>query len=376
MKKLCFLTILTPAFFVGGMLLPSFSLGQGFVIKGKIGTYNAPAKVYLDYTDHVDSAAVINGSFEFIGTVTEPVKVTLSLNRDGDGYDPYAYDKTEFYIDKGNTAVNSPDSAINAVVTGTEVAIDYTTLKKALNTLKSESDAIKDRYYDVDPQQQEAPAFKREMDSLQQLATSHYNGVIEHFIHDHPGSYISLVALQGYTADYSTLAGLYLNLSDEVKNTVSGMRYGHLLSRLKQTQIGQLAPNFTQTDTSGRKISLASFQGKYVLLDFWASWCGPCRKENPNVVKLYNRYKDKGFTVIGISLDKETARNEWLQAIRKDGLTWTQLSDLKYFDNAVAKLYSIESIPRNFLIDPQGKIIARDLRGEELAGKLATLLNK
>jgi peroxiredoxin len=132
--------------------------------------------------------------------------------------------------------------------------------------------------------------------------------------------------------------------------------------------------NFTQNDTLGKPVSLASFKGKYVLVDFWASWCGPCRRENPNVVKTYNTYKDKGFQILSVSLDQPGAKDKWIKAIHDDNLTWTHVSDLQYWDNEVAKQYGIQAIPANFLLDPDGKIIAKNLRGEDLAAKLSTVL--
>ncbi|MFZ9472639.1 MAG: redoxin domain-containing protein [Sediminibacterium sp.] len=128
--------------------------------------------------------------------------------------------------------------------------------------------------------------------------------------------------------------------------------------------IGTVLPDFKQNDVNGKSVSLSSFRGKYVLVDFWASWCGPCRAENPNVVKTYNAFKNKNFTVLGVSLDQDKAR--WLEAIKKDGLTWTHVSDLKYWNNAVAVQFGIQSIPASFLIDPNGVVIGRDLRGEDL----------
>ena len=128
------------------------------------------------------------------------------------------------------------------------------------------------------------------------------------------------------------------------------------------------APEFSQPDANGKPVSLASFKGKYVLLDFWASWCKPCRMENPNVVKAYNEFKDKNFTVFGVSLDQE--KSAWQEAIQKDGLTWTHASDLKFWNNEAAALYGVQSIPANFLIDPDGNIIAQDLRGEDLTETL------
>jgi peroxiredoxin len=139
--------------------------------------------------------------------------------------------------------------------------------------------------------------------------------------------------------------------------------------------LGSKAADITQNDPAGKPVSLASLHGKYVLVDFWASWCAPCRAENPNVVKLYKQYQDKGFTVFGVSLDAEASKAAWIKAIAIDGLAWTQVSDLKGWANAAAKTYDVKSIPQNFLIDPNGVIIAKNLRGEELAKKLASLFN-
>jgi len=152
------------------------------------------------------------------------------------------------------------------------------------------------------------------------------------------------------------------------KNLYSYIQYN------KVGAVGTAAVDFTQPDTTGTPVSLSSFHGKYVLVDFWASWCGPCRAENPNLVKTYNKYKDNGFAVLGVSLDQPGKKDSWLAAIHKDNLTWVQVSDLKFWDNEVAVLYGIKAIPSNLLLDPQGKIIAKDLRGEELDKKLAEIL--
>ena len=160
------------------------------------------------------------------------------------------------------------------------------------------------------------------------------------------------------------LASYYDQLQGQAKKGAFAEVINKTLQSTEFGKIGSVMPDFKQNDVNGKSVSLSSFRGKYVLVDFWASWCGPCRAENPNVVKVYNEFKNKNFTVLGVSLDQDKAK--WLDAIKKDGLTWTHVSDLKYWNNAVAVQFGIQSIPASFMIDPNGVIVGRDLRGDDL----------
>jgi len=186
------------------------------------------------------------------------------------------------------------------------------------------------------------------------------------------GSYQNMannLSLQGFSQE--EVAGIINNAATKFPNhtAIQTVKKNIQAPVAQKSSAGvRKAPDFVQPDVNGKPISLASFKGKYVLVDFWASWCKPCRMENPNVVKAYNEFKDKNFTVFGVSLDQE--KNAWQEAIKKDGLTWTHASDLKYWNNEAAALYQVQSIPANFLIDPSGNIIAQDLRGEDLTETL------
>lgn len=165
---------------------------------------------------------------------------------------------------------------------------------------------------------------------------------------------------------------LYLALHDDVKGSDILSGVPERIAAKKSTVVGKQAPSFTMNDTEGKPVSFSSFKGKYVLLDFWASWCVPCRKENPYLVKAYQKYKDKNFTIISVSSDSKAEM--WKEAIQKDGLTWVHISDLSGIRNSVAKLYGVQPIPDNFLIDPNGTIIARGLHGEDVEKKLGEII--
>jgi len=196
-----------------------------------------------------------------------------------------------------------------------------------------------------------------------------------------PGSRAQLLAMSGIMtalkqsqhADFNYFAEQFVNeFKEELPSETAELK--KQLEYAKSFSIGGTAPDFTQKTPEGTDLKLSDLRGKVVLVDFWASWCGPCRRENPNVVKMYNEYKEKGFEILGVSLDNN--KDRWLQAIKQDGLTWLHVSDLKYWQNEVAQMYGVRSIPHTILLDQEGKIIARNLRGAALEEKLGEIFNK
>jgi peroxiredoxin len=198
---------------------------------------------------------------------------------------------------------------------------------------------------------------------------------LSEFIRLHPNSFAALYLLSNMVTivPFEKAQAYFNTLSASYKETSYGKNIASAIDSKNVTAVGKTGPDFEQPDTSGKPVKLSDFRGKYVLLDFWASWCVPCREENPNVVEAYRQYHDKGFTVLSVSLDQPGKKENWLKAIHQDGLTWTQVSDLKFWNNSAAKLYGIQAIPQNFLLDKDGKIIAVNIKGAELNKKLAGL---
>ncbi len=222
-------------------------------------------------------------------------------------------------------------------------------------------------------EQKRSPQFLKELESLNKDLEKERKAVNKKFIIENPSSLVSLDALYSFAmySDYNDVSSLFEMLSPSVKNSPGGKAYAETIEKMHAVGIGSIAPDFELPDTANNTVKLSAFRGKYLLLDFWASWCPICRESAPGVLKAYNIYKNKDFNILSVSLDKPGDKQKWLNAIHHDGLLWAQVSDLKFWSSPIVALYKLIALPQNFLIDPNGKIIARDLDGNELSAKLA-----
>ncbi|WP_428327790.1 redoxin domain-containing protein [Mucilaginibacter sp.] len=363
--------------------LPALAFAQDgkYSVQGSVGAFNAPAKMYLESfaagKTVVDSATLINGKFQFEGTTgAVPKNAYLIFNQKGTG--PNTRDYKMIYLEKGTVTVTSSDTLKSAKVAGTKTNEDNTRYEAALKPTADAYAALEAKQSKASPEEQKSEAFLKQGHKEEKAIDLQEAAINKKFIQENPDSFISLNVLESYaySADYVDIAPLFNNLSPAIKETDNGKKFAERLPKLKAVALGAVAPEFAEADTAGKIVNLSSFRGKYVLIDFWASWCGPCRHENPNVVKAYNRYKDQKFTIVGVSLDRPNAKDKWLKAIHTDGLAWTQLSDLQFWNSKTAGLYAVRAIPQNFLLDPNGKIIGKNLRGDDLEDKLAELFPK
>jgi peroxiredoxin/uncharacterized protein YdcH (DUF465 family) len=365
------------------MLLPVASFAQApkqFELKGKLNVSQSVDWVYLRYISgedsRTDSVQPKNGEFKFKGTVPEPVVATLITKfKDKPGGEKFPRELTQFFLEPSKMELTVNQSLKNISVKDSKTNEEFRLLVKQAESYTAKFDSLYEEYDSLEKAGNNE-AMNRIEKTIGQLTDDVKENVYASFLKTHPNSNVALYAIKeyaGWDIDPAKVEPLFNSLSPSVKAWPSAKVLKARIVVAKQTAIGNYAMNFTQNDTLGKPVSLASFRGKYVLVDFWASWCGPCRRENPNVVKVFNKFKDKDFTILSVSLDRPDAKDKWLYAIHKDGLTWTHVSDLKYWDNAVAKQYGIRAIPQNLLLDPKGKIIAKNLRGEDLDVKLTEI---
>ena len=363
--------------FVFILFIPLVSLAQDSVYN-ITGSINMPELKVLYFTEgtffntatpKVQKVEVLEGKFSIKGSVSEPIPVFLSLNKDFKKDDDQV---KQFILDKGNISISIVNKVSKAEVIGSKAQDDMMRLSSAQAPYFEKLNAI-----NADAEQRSLSGISA--DSIASLFRIPFRDAGRElinfqraFVKENKEAFVSLLLIPNIASssfNFFEADSLLSNLSPAIQSSSAAKVIKDYLEQEKRTSVGASAPDFALSDTSGKTIALSSLKGKYVLLDFWAAWCGPCRQENPNVLQAYSTFKDRGFTVFGVSLDRD--KKSWLAAIKEDNLNrWQHVSDLKYWASEAAALYKVTSIPRNFLLDPNGKIIGRDLRGPDLIDKL------
>ena len=353
-----------------------------FTINGDVSKIKEPiVKVFLSYRANgvstEDSVEVKNGKYAFKGTVADPVIAYLRAEYKKDTSTTsvraffYERDMTTVFIENSAIAVANVDSFGNAIVKGSKAHAEYIKLKASNKDINDKMQSLNNEYGALYEKKDEEGMKKLEAEFEKLDAEMKVRN--KQYLQKNTNSIIALYIFNqyaGYDINPDDAEPIFLSLSESIRNSAGGKEIQAKIETAKKTGIGRMAMDFTQNDTLGNPVTLSSFRGKYLLLDFWASWCGPCRAENPNVVAAFNQYNSKGFDVLSVSLDQPNGKEKWLKAIHDDKLTWTHVSDLKFWNNQVSVMYGIQAIPQNFLIDPQGKIIGKNLRAEALNQKL------
>ena len=316
------------------------------------------------HTEEQDTVKVTDGKFSISGVATEPTPFIM--------FAPDIFQSQAiFFADLGKTKIEfTAKESSTLKIKGGKTHKEYEKFAEITKPLLAQFDSI----------QQLAMTGQIEGQEVQKIATKiqqDYEAENMKFVKDNPGSYVSALLTYEYIRQKPQLSAaekkeLMNALDSKIQKSHFCSKIEELIEADKATAIGNQAPSFTLPNTNGKKVKLESLQGQYVLIDFWASWCQPCRAENPNVVAAYKKFRNKKFTILGVSLDEN--KKQWEAAIQKDKLNWTQVSDLKGWNSSVVSLYNIKSIPSNILLDPSGKIIAKDLRGVDLENQLNNYL--
>ena len=346
--------------------------GQQFTIKMNIKNLKQDAKVIMQKREQgewvkKDSIVLKNGQGEFKGHVDGPALYYFTIKK-FNAYMPVWVENSNITVDADLKSLRHPvikgskaQNEFDAFVDSTKKFMDK---ERLLGVKYSQARARKDAKTMKDLEDQYHQIEQDRTDYMLGYVKRHNKSVVSPYI----------IMSNSYELTLDQLEKATNSMDTSLANNTYVKYLKDRVATLRRVAVGQPFVDFTLNDVNGKPVSLSSVvkAHKYTLVDFWAAWCMPCRAENPNVVKAYNEFKDKGFTVFGVSFDKD--HDKWVEAIKKDGLVWTQVSDLKFWGSEAGKLYGVQSIPHNVLIGPDGKIVAKNLRGQALIDKLKELL--
>ncbi|MDO6597373.1 TlpA disulfide reductase family protein [Oceanihabitans sp. 2_MG-2023] len=352
---------------------------EGFVVNGTLDNAKNNSLVQLIRTEArkniiLDSTRVTENSFTLTGKVDKPDMYYIQIEG--------VRGNLPFIVENESIDIKIPtDSIYASSIKGGKENDYYNEYQAFIKTLRFKNNKLAEEFKiaqrksdtsKITSIQQEFQGLMKENDANDlDFMTTNKDALLSALLLER--------AIMTNKLEYNKIKELYTNFDETIKNTRPGKKIATFIIENKKTAIGSVVPDFSGPNPEGKTIALNAIKGKVTIIDFWAAWCGPCRKENPNVVNVYEKYHNKGLEIIGVSLDgtpqQKDAKQAWIDAIEKDNLNWHHVSNLQYFNDPIAKEFNINAIPATFIIDAEGKIVAKNLRGPALEEKIAALLD-